>query len=179
MAGVDPRELADRGAAEISAAADEAALEAARVKYLGRKGALSEATKGIAKLPPSEKPAYGAALNDAKGRIEAALDERGRALRAKSLERDLGGERELLRERVGRVGQAALIRRDPLLQVVSAVQCGARRALNEVEVGRLSRFGAIVEPVRGRLGRGVLPDVVLECAERADRGDVRHRRPGG
>ena len=107
MAG-DLKELADRAIAEISAAADEAALEAARVKYLGRKGSLSEASKGIAKLQPSEKPAYGAALNEAKGRIESSLDERGAALRAKALERDLGAEREDMtlpprRVRVGRL----------------------------------------------------------------------------
>jgi phenylalanyl-tRNA synthetase alpha chain len=108
MPGEDLKELADRAAAEIAAAADEAALEAARVKYLGRKGTLSEATKGIAKLPAAEKPAFGAALNEAKDRIETALDERGKALRAKALERDLGAEREDLtlpprRVRVGRL----------------------------------------------------------------------------
>jgi len=108
MAGEDLRALAERAVADIAAAADEAALEAARVKYLGRKGALSEATKGIAKLAPADKPAYGAALNQAKGRIEAALDERGAALRAKTMERDLGAEREDMtlpprRVRVGRL----------------------------------------------------------------------------
>ncbi|HXM76858.1 MAG TPA: phenylalanine--tRNA ligase subunit alpha, partial [Thermoanaerobaculia bacterium] len=107
MAG-DLKELADRAVAEIKAATDEAALEAARVKYLGRKGALSEASKRIANLRTSEKPAYGAALNDAKGRIESTLDERGAALRAKTLERDLGAEREDMtlpprRVRVGRL----------------------------------------------------------------------------
>ena len=57
MAGEDLKELADRAVAEI-AAADDAALEAARVKYLGRKeGALTEATKHIAKLPAADKPA--------------------------------------------------------------------------------------------------------------------------
>ena len=108
MAGEDLKVLADRGVAEISAAADETALEAARVKYLGRKGALSEATKGIAKLPAADKPAYGAALNEAKARIEAALDERGAAIRAKAMEQDLGAEREDMtlpprRVRVGRL----------------------------------------------------------------------------
>src|SRR5688572_14842950 len=91
MAGEDLKGLADRAVAEIAAAADEAALETVRVKYLGRKdGALTEATKEIAKLPAPEKPAYGAAVNDAKRRVEAALDERGAALRAKAAERDLG-----------------------------------------------------------------------------------------
>src|SRR5437763_840343 len=86
---LDRKVLADRAVAEIAAATDEAALEGARVKYLGRKGALSEATKSIAKLPVADKPAYGAALNEAKRRTEAALDERAAALRAKAIEHDL------------------------------------------------------------------------------------------
>src|SRR5437773_7795007 len=109
MAGEDLKDLADRAAADIAAAADEAALEGARVRYLGRKeGALTEATKRIAALPPNEKPAYGAALNDAKRRVGAALDQRGAALRESALARDLGGEREDMtlpprRVRVGRL----------------------------------------------------------------------------
>jgi phenylalanyl-tRNA synthetase alpha chain len=79
------------------------------VKYLGRKeGALSDATKQIAKLPPAERPAYGAALNQAKQRIEGAFDQRVAALRATALDRDLGAEREDMtlpprRVRVGRL----------------------------------------------------------------------------
>jgi len=109
MPGEELRELANRAVAEIAGAADDAALEAARVKYLGRKeGALSEATKRIAKLPPGEKPAYGAAVNEGKLRIERALEERTRALREARVARDLGGEREDMslpprRVRVGRL----------------------------------------------------------------------------
>lgn len=106
--GEDLKALADRAVAEI-AAADEAALEAARLKYLGRKdGALTDAMKEIAKLPAAERPAYGAAVNNAKRRVEAALDERGAALRTTALERDIGAEREDMtlpprRVRVGRL----------------------------------------------------------------------------
>src|SRR2546428_14008888 len=113
------RELANRAVAESAAAADDAALEAARVKYLGRKeGALSEATKRIAKLPPEEKPAYGAAVNEAKLRIERALEERTGALREARVARDLGGEREdmSLPPRRGRGG-----RPHPLSPTVRAV----------------------------------------------------------
>jgi len=95
MAGDELKTLADRAVAEIGAAADDAALEALRIRYAGRKDSvIAEATKRIGSLPAKEKPAYGAALNDAKRRIEAALDERGAALRTKALERELGSERE-------------------------------------------------------------------------------------
>ena len=109
MAGDDLKKLADRAVAEIAAVKDVDALEAARVRYLGRKeGALSEATKRIATLPAKEKPAYGAAVNEAKARIEAALDERAAALREAALGRELAAEREDMtlpprRVRVGRL----------------------------------------------------------------------------
>src|SRR5207245_9912344 len=57
MAGDDLKKLADRAVAEIAVVKDVDALEAARLRYLGRQdGPLSEATKRIAKLPAKEKP---------------------------------------------------------------------------------------------------------------------------
>src|SRR5438270_11054550 len=97
MASEDLKDLADRAAAEIAAAADEAALEASRVRYLGRKeGALSEATKKLASLPPQERPAYGAAVNDAKIRIEKGIEAREAALSEAALAAMLGLEGEVL-----------------------------------------------------------------------------------
>jgi phenylalanyl-tRNA synthetase alpha chain len=87
-------ELTDRALREIADAKDEAALEAVRVRYVGRKeGELTARVKGLAALPAAERPAAGAALNHAKTRIEAALTERERALRDRSLEATLGGEK--------------------------------------------------------------------------------------
>lgn len=92
----DLRTLADDAVREIAAAADDAALEAARVRYLSRKdGIITTATKRIATLDASERPAYGQALNEAKRRIEAAIDERDAALRSVSIERALGESADL------------------------------------------------------------------------------------
>ena len=87
MAGAqDLKALADRAVVEIAACADDAALEAARVRYLGRRdGEVTQATKQIAALAASDKPAYGAAVNEAKARIEAALASRGAALHDASI----------------------------------------------------------------------------------------------
>ena len=88
-------DLTTRALREIADAVDEAALEAARVRYLGRKdGELTTRVKGLATLPAAERPAAGAALNRAKTEVEAALAERERQLRAKTLEATLGGEQE-------------------------------------------------------------------------------------
>ena len=92
----DLKHLADRAVAEIAGCADEAALEAARVRYLGRKdGEVTQATKQIATLPASDKPAYGAAVNEARARIEAALESRGAALRNASIDHSLGEREDL------------------------------------------------------------------------------------
>ena len=107
MATGDLGELAGRAEAEI-ATADEAALEALRVRYLGRKdGEITRALKELPKLPAAERPAYGAAANAARDRIEAAIERRAAELRKGALERELGRPMEDLtlpprRVRVGR-----------------------------------------------------------------------------
>jgi phenylalanyl-tRNA synthetase alpha chain len=64
----------------FAAIADPAELEQAKARFLGRQGALTERLKGLGKLPPEEKRAAGARINDAKARIEQALDDRRTAL---------------------------------------------------------------------------------------------------
>ena len=92
----DLTRIADEAVKEITAAADEAALESARVKYLSRKdGVLTGATKAIATLPSAEKPAYGQAVNEAKRRIEAALESRGTELRGGAITKSLSESADL------------------------------------------------------------------------------------
>lgn len=61
-------------AALDEAADDPAALDAVRVRVLGKKGDLTALLKGLGGLPPEERPAAGAAINAAKQRLEAAID---------------------------------------------------------------------------------------------------------
>jgi len=84
--------LTARARREIADTQDEAALEAVRVRYLGRKdGELTARMKTVSALPAAERPGVGAALNAAKTEIEAALAERERVLRAASLTKSLSG----------------------------------------------------------------------------------------
>jgi phenylalanyl-tRNA synthetase alpha chain len=62
--------------AAIGAAASSSELEAVRVKYLGRSGALTQILKSLGTLPPDERPLVGAAANEAKRELEALLDGR-------------------------------------------------------------------------------------------------------
>ena len=68
--------------------------------------ALTAATKQIATLPAKDKPAYGAALNEAKARIEAALETRTAALHGASLDQSLREREDLtLPGRPARIGR--------------------------------------------------------------------------
>jgi phenylalanyl-tRNA synthetase alpha chain len=55
---------------------DKSALEALRIKYLGRKGIVAELFKKILELPIGEKPQAGSLLNLLKNTITKALDEK-------------------------------------------------------------------------------------------------------
>ena len=67
-----------RGEAEaaIAGAADAAALEELRVRYLGRKSELTRILRGIGELPADERGTVGAEANRARGTLEALLEER-------------------------------------------------------------------------------------------------------
>lgn len=58
----------------ISAAIDEAALEALRVQYLGKKGSFTALLKSLGQLPAEERPAAGEKINLAKTRLRQAID---------------------------------------------------------------------------------------------------------
>ena len=60
--------------AEISSAADEAALEAARVKFLGRTGTISLLSEGMKSLPKEQKPIIGKLLNEVRAAVTSAIE---------------------------------------------------------------------------------------------------------
>jgi phenylalanyl-tRNA synthetase alpha chain len=70
--------------AELHAAQDLAALEQARVNYLGSHGKFTGLMKQLGSLPKEEKPAAGKTINLVKGELEAALTERRSELELKA-----------------------------------------------------------------------------------------------
>ena len=72
--------IRDEALAAIAAAADTAALEAVRIKYLGRKGSITELFKKIGSVPADERPAVGVLINELKVSAAAAMDARTAAL---------------------------------------------------------------------------------------------------
>jgi phenylalanyl-tRNA synthetase alpha chain len=63
---------------------DLEALEVLRVRYLGRKGELTELLKAISSLPSERRAAFGAAANRAKQEVAAMLEARQAELLAKA-----------------------------------------------------------------------------------------------
>jgi len=51
-------------------------LREIELKFLGKSGELTGLMRGIGKLSPEERPSFGAALNEAKDRLQALLDSR-------------------------------------------------------------------------------------------------------
>src|SRR3954447_15058887 len=69
---------------ELRAAADLAALDQARVQFLGANGKFTALLKQLGSLPKEEKPAAGKTVNTAKTEIESALAERRSELELKA-----------------------------------------------------------------------------------------------
>jgi phenylalanyl-tRNA synthetase alpha chain len=85
-------EVESRSLASIRAARSPEELEAARVDALGRKGALARAGKEMGKLAPEERARVGKLLNDAKRKLEEALDARQREFAEGALDARLDAE---------------------------------------------------------------------------------------
>jgi phenylalanyl-tRNA synthetase alpha chain len=76
----------------VGAACDEAALEAARVAALGKKGSISALLATLGKMPPEERKEKGPLINGLKDRVTAAVAARREALKGAALERRLNTE---------------------------------------------------------------------------------------
>ncbi len=84
--------LRDEALAAIQASADVASLETLNVDVLGKKGRLTGVLRGIGGLPPDDRPRVGGVANVVRSAIEAALAERGVALRGAALMDRLAAE---------------------------------------------------------------------------------------
>jgi phenylalanyl-tRNA synthetase alpha chain len=75
-------QLSEEALREIESAGDEQALEAARVKYLGRSGSVSAWGEQMKTLSKEEKPTIGKLLNEVRTALTAAIESRAAQFRA-------------------------------------------------------------------------------------------------
>ncbi len=87
-----PDDIVSAARSAFEAAASVADLEQAKARFLGKAGALTELLKGLGKLPAADRPAAGAAINEAKVRVEELVQARRGALAAAELESRLAAE---------------------------------------------------------------------------------------
>ena len=73
-------------------APDAVALENAKARYLGKTGLITEQMKTLGKMAPELRKAQGAVINNAKGRIEGALNARREELANEKMQARLNAE---------------------------------------------------------------------------------------
>ena len=78
---------------EVAASTTLAALGEVRVRWLGKKGLLTEQLKSLGALPAAERPAAGAKINDAKQVVQAAIEAAEAKLVAAEVEAQLAAGR--------------------------------------------------------------------------------------
>jgi phenylalanyl-tRNA synthetase alpha chain len=95
LAGAAPElaRLRDEALVAAAGAADEAALEEARVRFLGRKSRLTEILRSIPALPPEQRPVVGRLGNVVRRELEELVAAREAELQAAALQASLAGER--------------------------------------------------------------------------------------
>jgi len=76
----DAADLLQEALVAVESAADLPALDAVRVRYLGKKGLLTLQLKTLGKLPAADRPAAGQAINKAKHALTQAVDARQQGL---------------------------------------------------------------------------------------------------
>ncbi len=74
---------------ELGAVNDSEALRAWELKYLGKKGAITELVRSVGALPKEERADFGKRANEVKGALELAYTDREQLVKDQELARDL------------------------------------------------------------------------------------------
>src|SRR5512147_2165419 len=83
--------LAKSARGAIEAVADEKGLEDLRVRFLGKKGEVSQVLRGMGQLAADLRPKVGEVANRVRDEVEKLLDEGKARLEALALEAELAG----------------------------------------------------------------------------------------
>ena len=85
-------ELVKLAASEIDAAIDLSVLDAVRVSYLGKKGALTARLKSLSDLPAEDRRAAGQAINEAKQELQGRINARREVLEQQAMKAKLAAD---------------------------------------------------------------------------------------
>lgn len=85
-------QLSKTAQSAIQSAKDLAELQALKVRFLGKKGELTQLLKQVGRLPAEEKPKIGQKVNQIKQTLNQLFDERWRELTALSIKNQIANE---------------------------------------------------------------------------------------
>lgn len=85
--------LRESAVAELGHVNDLESLQAIRVKYLGKKGSLTSALRGMGALTAEERPRIGQIVNDIRNELESVIAKQEECLQAAALEQQLSSEK--------------------------------------------------------------------------------------
>ncbi|WP_055109027.1 phenylalanine--tRNA ligase subunit alpha [Paenibacillus ihumii] len=85
--------LKHEAVAQLNSVADAAQLNDLRVKYLGKKGALTEILRGMGALSAEERPVIGQVANEVRSAIEALVEEKQQYFQRRETEERLAAEK--------------------------------------------------------------------------------------
>ena len=85
--------LKETALAELAAVETLEALKDLRVKYLGKKGPMTEILRGMGKLSAEERPKMGQIVNEVKAALESGINEKTEVLEKKALADKLANEK--------------------------------------------------------------------------------------
>ncbi len=86
-------DLKSQALSELESLANLEELDAWRVKYLGRKGALTQKLRGVSELPVEQRPQVGAAANRVKSLLEESFTGKQESLKKSEIEKQLEEKR--------------------------------------------------------------------------------------
>ena len=84
--------LRDEAVAAAASASDLSALDAVRVKYLGKKGLLTTQLRELGQLPAEQRPAAGQQINAAKATLAERIEQRRQELESARLDAELSAD---------------------------------------------------------------------------------------
>ena len=79
----------DNGLKEIEIADDAKAVEEIRIKYLGKKGIVSQLLKSVGRLSPEERPEIGKTANLCKTSLAGAVEEKKKSLSSNTVDKSI------------------------------------------------------------------------------------------
>ncbi|SFE69019.1 phenylalanine--tRNA ligase subunit alpha [Alteribacillus iranensis] len=87
------QELREEALQELEKASSVKDIDEVRVKYLGKKGPITEVLRGMGKLSAEERPKVGQLANEVREDIQAKVEEKTEEMEAAALEAQLASER--------------------------------------------------------------------------------------